>query len=423
MGLSGFPYHGSDLGGFCCGPADGELYLRWLQAGALSPAMRAHGVDDIPTEPWGFGSGIEEAAAEMLRLRQSRLPLLYSLAWDAHESGLPLARPLALADPAFAQLWDVDDAWLLGDQLLVAPVTQSGAVSRMVWLPDGEWIDVATGQRYAGRQPVWLPAPLERLPQLVRGGGILPRQPRMDWAGQRPLDTLGVDLWPRPGAAGSFRLYEDDGVSLAHEQGVNARTALELDWSDNGDGTADIIFRALPTGGWPGMPQERIWQPVFRGLPGPPSHVLVDGNLAALAASPGELAGMAAGWWLDLDDGALKVQAAGPFMQSREVVVAGVPLETGLAPTPRPEAWRLEPVWPNPANGILCVEFTLPAAESVELDVVDLAGRRVARLASGPFPAGTHRVALEADRLSSGLYLVTLSGRGWRETRKATVLR
>jgi hypothetical protein len=171
------------------------------------------------------------------------------------------------------------------------------------------------------------------------------------------------------------------------------------------------------------MPQERIWQPVFRGLPGPPSHVLVDGNLAALAASPGELAGMAAGWWLDLDDGALKVQAAGPFMQSREVVVAGVPLEAGLAPTPRPEAWRLEPVWPNPANGILCVEFTLPTAESVELDVVDLAGRRVARLASGPFPAGTHRVALEADRLSSGLYLVTLSGRGWRETRKATVLR
>lgn len=422
MGLSGFPYHGSDLGGFCCGPANGELYLRWLEAGTLAPVMRAHGVDDLPTEPWGFGPAIEAAAGAMLRLRQARLPLLYSLAREAHESGLPLARPTAFADPDFAQLWQVDDAWLLGDQLLVAPVVQPGATSRMVWLPAGEWIDAATGQRYAGHQPVWLPAPLERLPQLVRAGAILPRQPAMDWAGQRPLDTLYVDLWPRPGATGAFRLYEDDGLSLEYETGAYADTQLGLSWQEAGDSASVAVFGALPSGGWPGMPAERIWRPVFHGLPAAPAAVLVDGEAAPRAWSLAELEGLTTGWWHEATAARLHVQAAGAFGAAREVRLEGLPSETALGAA-GPLAWRLRAPWPNPANGLVRVAFELRAAETVELDLFDLGGARVARLAAGRLPAGAHLASVDAGALASGLYLLRLAGPDWRETRKLTVLR
>ena len=423
MGLSGFPWHGSDLGGFCCGPADGELYLRWLQTGSLSPVMRAHGVDDIPTEPWGFGPVVETAAALALRERQTRLPLLYSLAWQAHASGVPVARPLTFADPDWDPLWQVNDSWLLGEDLLVAPVLQPGATSRAVMLPMGEWIDIATGQHYSGRQTVVLPAPLDRLPQLVRAGGILPSQPAMDWADQFPLDTLGLDLWPRPGASRSFILHEDQGENLDYLSGIHCQTLLELEWHSLPGDLAEVDLWITPDGSWPGMPLQRIWRPVYHGFPDPPQTVLVDGQEAQEAAGPEELGSLAAGWWHDAQGERVLVQASGSCLAAHRVQLSGLPSETAVDRGAGPLAWRLAPPWPNPSNGQVVLSWRMPVPASVSLELYDIQGRLTTLITNEERAAGSHQLALDTARLPSGVYFLRLTGNGWHETRKLTVVR
>ncbi len=146
LGLSGVPYSGSDIGGFS-GIPDDELYLRWLQMSVFMPYCRTHSVRGVPPrEPWCFGDPTRRVVAGWIRFRYRLLPYLYTLAHLASHSGAPLIRPLwwqqgapsadGAPSPDTAAL-DVDDAFLLGDVLLVAPVTEPGARRRTVALPPG----------------------------------------------------------------------------------------------------------------------------------------------------------------------------------------------------------------------------------------------------------------------------------------------
>ncbi len=197
LGMSGVPFSGPDIGGFSGAP-DAELYERWLQLGVFLPFCRTHSVIGAPPrEPWRWPEPERSRIASWIRFRYRLLPYLYTLAHEAAATGAPIVRPLAWPSGNAAgerdrlegdrlgsdgdvrlrdALWDVDDAFLLGDALLVAPVTKPGATSRRVLLPPGEWRSWWDGDDVGGRggEEVLLRTPIERPAVLVRSGSIIP---------------------------------------------------------------------------------------------------------------------------------------------------------------------------------------------------------------------------------------------------------
>jgi len=201
LGLSGIPYTGPDIGGFSGAPTV-ELFVRWFQAATFMPFFRNHAAKGTPRrEPWVFGEPALSILREFLRLRVRLLPYLYTLAWEAAQTGAPLARPLFWLDPKDPALWEIEDLFLLGSALLVAPVMEEGARSRAVFLPAGEWYDFWSDRRFAGPGVVEVEAPLERIPVFVRAGSILPMAE----------DRLTLHLYGPSDGEGEGILYQDAG--------------------------------------------------------------------------------------------------------------------------------------------------------------------------------------------------------------------
>ncbi|MGW0285122.1 glycoside hydrolase family 31 protein [Streptomyces sp. NPDC003236] len=174
MGLCGVPYSGPDVGGFDGSPSP-ELYLRWFQLGAYLPLFRTHaGLRAGRREPWEFGAEVLGHARAALLERRRLLPYFVTLAHVARRTGAPYVRPVWWGAPEDRALRDCEDAFLLGDQLLVAPVLDPGTGRRAVRLPRGRWYDTVTEQAYEGPGRVFLDTPLSRIPVLARAGAVVP---------------------------------------------------------------------------------------------------------------------------------------------------------------------------------------------------------------------------------------------------------
>ena len=174
LGLCGVPYSGPDVGGFDGSPSP-ELYLRWFQLGAYLPLFRTHAsLRAGRREPWEFGADVLEHARVALAERRRLLPYFMTLAHLARRTGAPYVRPLWWGAPEDRALRDCEDAFLLGDCLLVAPVLDPGSDRRAVQLPRGRWYDTETEQVYEGPAQILVDAPLSRIPVLARAGAVLP---------------------------------------------------------------------------------------------------------------------------------------------------------------------------------------------------------------------------------------------------------
>jgi alpha-glucosidase len=174
LGLSGLPYSGTDIGGFSGNPS-AELFLRWFQMATFFPFFRTHSaLTTERREPWVFGEPYTSIIREYLRLRYRLMPYLYSLAWQSSQTGHPLVRPLFWLDPADQNLWNVDDAFLLGNNLLIAPVFRPKERKRNITLPTGRWYSWWDDADYEGPGDVELPVTLEHIPILARSGSLLP---------------------------------------------------------------------------------------------------------------------------------------------------------------------------------------------------------------------------------------------------------
>jgi alpha-glucosidase len=218
MGLSGVAFVGTDIGGFVddCQP---ELLARWTQLGALIPFCRNHSaVDTRHQEPWVFGTEIEDICRDYIRLRYRLLPYLYNLFRQASLTGLPLWRPLVMNYPQDPMTWRLDDQCLVGDDILVAPVTQPGANQRLVYLPQGEWYNWHTDELIAGEQSIIAQAPLETMPLFVRAGAIIPLAPVVNYVGEKGETEITLRAYTC-GQDCRGELYWDDGSSFAYQKG------------------------------------------------------------------------------------------------------------------------------------------------------------------------------------------------------------
>jgi alpha-glucosidase len=226
LGMSGEPFVGSDVGGFI-GRGNGELLVRSYQISFLAPFCRNHKViDGYDQEPWRFGEYYETIIRKYLKLRYQLLPFLYTTLEEAHRTGVPLFRPLVLNYPADANTHNLDDEFMIGDDLLVAPVVKPDVTRRLVYLPKGVWYDYWTNKKYVGGTTFMFEAPLETVPLFVRGGAIIPTGPNLNYVGEKPLDPITLNIYPDDDGSASLRLYEDDGVSPAYKQESFRRTTM-----------------------------------------------------------------------------------------------------------------------------------------------------------------------------------------------------
>jgi alpha-D-xyloside xylohydrolase len=248
---SGMPYWSTDIGGWqylpsshtpdhppLLDPSDArdnvgnyddypELYVRWFQYGTFQPNFRSHGSRNH-NEVWSYGKQAEPILTKYLRLRYQLMPYIYSLGHQTHETGAPFMRGLFMDFPLDARVANIGDEYMFGPALLVAPVTEQGATSRSVYLPDGtDWYNFWTNERLHGGQTIIVSAPIDTIPLFVRAGSILPLgEPVESTNEQQKIAKLRV----YPGADGDFTLYQDDGTTYAYEAGKADLTHLV--WAD-----------------------------------------------------------------------------------------------------------------------------------------------------------------------------------------------
>jgi alpha-glucosidase len=206
MGMSAFPLYGPDIGGFA-GNGDAKLFSRWFGLGTMLPFSRGHtGKGNIDKEPWAFGPEVEATCREALERRYRLIPYLYTLSQEASTSGLPIARPAFFADPTDPALRSEDDSFLLGDNLLVVAAVLPDS-SRVAVMPKGLWAEAMHSEN----------ADLPRV--FVKGGGIVPMGPVVQYVGEKPLGelTLVVCLDEAGKASGTF--YDDAGDGYGYQKG------------------------------------------------------------------------------------------------------------------------------------------------------------------------------------------------------------
>ena len=261
--ISGIPYWTTDIGGYgypngnTTDPKYQEVFTRWFEYGTFCPIFRTHGHRENDTnELWSY----RPAAPTLIKydkLRYRLLPYIYSLAWQVTKNDYTIMRPLVMDWRTDREVWDISDQFMFGPALLVNPVTEAGATSRLVYLPSAAWYDFWTGARVAGDQMVQAAAPMDRIPLYVRAGSILPLGPEIEYAGEKP--DAPIELRVYRGANGQFTLYEDQGDSYAYEQGAYA--TIPLAW-DEASSSLTIGARA---GSYPGMQAQRTFRIVWVG--------------------------------------------------------------------------------------------------------------------------------------------------------------
>jgi alpha-glucosidase (family GH31 glycosyl hydrolase) len=252
--LTGIPYWGTDIGGFVpTKEFTAELYLRWFQFGAFCPLFRCHGRAWKLRLPWGWNTGdpgpieinnyegaaipdssqlhneqVETICRKYLELRYRMLPYLYSAVHECTTTGMPIMRALWLHYPDDPKAVACVDEYLWGKNMLVAPVVETGAESRRVYLPPGGWYDYWTQERVEGGREISRTVDLETMPLYVRAGSILPLGPVKQFTTERVNQPLSIFIYP--GLDASFLLYEDDGASFNYRKGE--WMGIQLDWHD-----------------------------------------------------------------------------------------------------------------------------------------------------------------------------------------------
>ncbi|MFO0589145.1 MAG: glycoside hydrolase family 31 protein [Polyangiaceae bacterium] len=305
MGLSGLTFSGSDVGGYSGDPSP-ELFARWMEVGSFSPFFRDHvttGVGD--QEPWQFGVEVTDVSRAVIEERYRLLPYLYSLFREASVSGAPVLRPLVYEfqdDPA---TYGIGDEAMLGPSLLLAPVLESGATSREVYLPKGRWFEARSGAIYEGPGTFTVDVVLAALPTFVREGAIVPRRDLVQSADEKPIQLLSLDVYPAE-AKSTFALYEDDGHSLSFQSGSYAFTPITAQRTASGA----TIAIGPRQGSW--QVPARTLELRVRRVDHAPTKVTLGGQALSLVASYDAFQSATKGYYYDDRDLSILVRTPDP---------------------------------------------------------------------------------------------------------------
>ena len=221
-----------DIGGHHFGYRDDDLYLRWLQFGVFSPIMRLHStnMELLGKEPWKYRADVHRCAAEWLRLRHRLIPYLYTMDRRTHEEGIALCEPMYYTYPEEAAAYEVPNQYRFGSELIVCPITtpqhkEINLGSVEVWLPEGRYTDIFTGQSYCGGKKITMFRELETIPVLAKDGAIVPLS--CD-GGNRTDNPESLEILAVSGN-GSFTLVEDNGKTDCEQHTAKTTFAIRYE--------------------------------------------------------------------------------------------------------------------------------------------------------------------------------------------------
>ncbi len=271
LGMSAVAFCGADVGGFAH-DTNGELLVRWTQVGAFFPYFRNHcAIGFARQEPWAFGETYEQIIKRYIELRYEWLPHLYTLCFEANQTGVPMMRPLMMEYPNDEETWNISDQFMVGEQVMVAPIVRPYTKHRIVYFPEGRWIDYWTKERFEGGRRYIVEAPLDRLPIYVKEGAMIAHA-------KAKLSTSTVDeqltlyVYTMKEGTSTYTLYDDDGTTFAYEKGEYVHMHIRATFLD------DTVYFEVETEG----AYEPTWQLRVVFVGDVPSTVVVNGEQRAI---------------------------------------------------------------------------------------------------------------------------------------------
>lgn len=230
LGMSGFSYAGTDIGGFSADTTP-ELLTRWVEAALFSPLFRNHSALQVRNqEPWVFGKQVLDIYRKFLHLRYRFIPYLYDCFHNETQDGLPVMRALVLNYPDDKTVRNMNDEYMVGDNVLVAPIVQQGQTARAVYLPKGQWIALDTGVEYTGETTILANVPIDKLPIFIKKNTLLPWGQEVEHISDQPDKTMTFRLF---GDAATYTHYQDDGVDFNYQNGEYNEYAVSVDAAGN----------------------------------------------------------------------------------------------------------------------------------------------------------------------------------------------
>jgi len=395
--VSGIPYVTSDIGGYRSTQwgapdwrtaANRELFTRWFQFGTFSPIFRIHGKGERALFSSNWDANTKSILLSYDNLRYRLLPYIYSLAWKVTSEGYTMMRALAFDFRSDAAVYNIKDQYMLGPAFLVNPVTtqfysggSTAAKTRSVYLPGSTiWYNFWTGERLAGGQTIDAQAPIETMPLFVKAGSIVPMGPFLQYATEKPADTLELRIYR--GADGQFTLYEDENDTYQYENGQHSIIPFTYH-----DSSRQLIVGARQ-GAFPSMLQERVFNVV----------------------------------WVDTGNG-IGIQSPAKFdtvirYNGKAMTVTSISAGSFI-----PAKAALDQNYPNPFNASTRISFSLQERSQVTLKVYDLLGREVNVLVDQVKEPGTYTVDWNAKNYSSGVYLYRLQAGAFVKTKSLLLLK
>ncbi len=276
--LSGLPFWGMDIGGFCVENRYvraqqlydqtkqenedlkewRELQTRWNQFGCFIPLYRAHGQWPL-REVWNIAPDNHPAYKSIVwyhNLRYRLMPYLYSMTGWVHLHDYTMMRALVMDFNGDSNVYDIKDQWMFGPSLMACPVGEYKARNRRVYFPQQRnWYDLYTGRHITGGQTLIVDAPYERIPVFVPEGSIIPLGPTMEWSDEKPAEL--IHLYVYAGHDAHFQLYEDEGTNYNYEKGKYSTINIRY------DDTARTLTIEPRQGAFKGMLKERRFNIIF----------------------------------------------------------------------------------------------------------------------------------------------------------------
>jgi oligosaccharide 4-alpha-D-glucosyltransferase len=285
MSMSGVPYVHSDAGGFAGGDGDNELYVRWLQFAAFTPIFRPHGTALYEIEKAAFSFPSEAAlidepyrgvARNIIHQRYKMLAYNYTLSYKQATKGEPLMAPLYYHFPNDEFVTKVEDAYMWGENILVAPVVEKGATNRIIYLPEGEWYELTGNQMYPGKTKQQVDVSDFKLPLFVKAGGFVPQYKEVALS-TTAMNKANFSLLYVPSSKPStFEMYEDDGVS---KNAIAAKQFELLQFSSTGKSSNGCTIQIKSNGGkYKGQPTVRKIQLVMPNVEARPKSITINGK-------------------------------------------------------------------------------------------------------------------------------------------------
>lgn len=227
LSVSGLAMCGSDIGGFGSDTTP-ELLVRFYEAAVFVPFFRNHSaMGTRRQEPWQFDETTIDAVRKTVKLRYRFIPYIYDLAHECEKTGAPIVRPLVYEYPADKNVRNISDEYMLGSFVLVAPVIAPGKEAREVYLPDGDWYDYYTGEKYSGGRYILADAPLDKVPVFIKAGAIIPvADGEIRSTEDITEDKISILTYP---GKGSFVHYQDDNETFAYRDGTYNAVEYTLD--------------------------------------------------------------------------------------------------------------------------------------------------------------------------------------------------